>query len=1060
MSEEQSAERICPSRFMRRLRPEYFSDSEGRTRYVLDAPTLRLHLDTITERNETHGFEIFCRKLCEQVICPNLRPATGPEGGGDSKADTETYPVAADIAKLTYIGSPVAGEQRWAFAFSAMKDWKRKARKDVAGIAGTNRGYSKIFFVTSRAARSKDRSELEGELSEKYGVQVTIHDREWIVVKIIDDGRKDLAYHYLKVGQEVQARNQLGPQDYQREQILNDLEAQLRDPQAFTGMETQRVTEALLAAKLSRGLERPRFETEGRFDRAIRLADEDGTYRQRIETRYERLWTAYCWFDDFSTVAKGYEEVERLSLDSEHANILKFLCTLLQLLSNSVRHKNLSSEQAQLEPRTSRLAARLNLIAAQTERPNNALEAQLSLLIIETSNVWLHQGKDAMAPLWPRFSEVIRKAAGLGEFDAGDLIQMIEAIGDAAGNDRGYARLIDEMSDFVGKRSSEAQGGLVLLSRARKVDTSDNLELIRLLGKAARRLTKKEHLESLVEALLMLSDAYRRAGMLWAARASSAFAICSIVIKAEETSEVPSSILAAAVVYAYAVLELRHIPDVVEAINLVRGCLGKLAVDDEAQERVDKHITDCDVVLASQVASFSKPELRKCHQLPDALEALRLYATRSALLYAMGYESLLREDGSIPAEVDQAEVSGMYTVLASQPVATNPHGPAIFNEGSEQLFLARVQGIRVEVRHGCTEPLILAAEAICGSIEVFFSTLLEHDVSAHTERFGIEVEEVSEDLDVGYRLHADKTGMTVYWPRGLVASAYDRQEEVGRALLGLAGEVLQATCYVADPKATAEKLFHADGLMERLQMVLVASNSRHRFLDSYLSTVKSWGESHLRSYPLQEVRPNIERVDLAALSQSSSTEGLPGKPAVPNDHRVIRVKSVIEVHLWAQARLFGAGFISNDDGTLSIALVFRDEAAARAIFTRWRERFGPEDVNDDICLMIVRGISAEAPSHYRLIVTTSPDKEPVGNLVTPRGQAGQTIIGQPPSEENLTRFIQAYERAGSYTLMGAVVETPGEPTIFKELGIRKRNLVVMHASEVPDGAPWPMGVPS
>ena len=64
-------------------------------------------------------------------------------------------------------------------------------------------------------------------------------------------------------------------------------------------MERQLVTEALVAAKLSRGLERPRVETEGRFARAIRLAEAHGAYRQKLEAQYEQIWTAFWWFDDF-----------------------------------------------------------------------------------------------------------------------------------------------------------------------------------------------------------------------------------------------------------------------------------------------------------------------------------------------------------------------------------------------------------------------------------------------------------------------------------------------------------------------------------------------------------------------------------------------------------------------------------------------------------------------------------------------------------------------------------------------------------------------------------------
>ena len=83
---------------MRELRSEKYSDTRVRSAYQLEPDIFEYRLDTITSRNETHDFELFCRKLCERTICPNLRPQTGPEGGGDSKFDSETLPVADEIA--------------------------------------------------------------------------------------------------------------------------------------------------------------------------------------------------------------------------------------------------------------------------------------------------------------------------------------------------------------------------------------------------------------------------------------------------------------------------------------------------------------------------------------------------------------------------------------------------------------------------------------------------------------------------------------------------------------------------------------------------------------------------------------------------------------------------------------------------------------------------------------------------------------------------------------------------------------------------------------------------
>jgi len=167
---------------------------------------------------------LFCRRLCERVICPNLRPQTGPEGGGDSKADSETYPVAEEIA-ATFIGEPNSGKERWACAFSAK------------GLIGTGRPYDRIICVTSKFARAKDRSALEDALSKEHNVPVIIHDRSWIVKEVIEHDRKDIAYNYLHVGEIKSDPLQLGPTDYSRFRQLRDIEGSFDDPEAYRGME-------------------------------------------------------------------------------------------------------------------------------------------------------------------------------------------------------------------------------------------------------------------------------------------------------------------------------------------------------------------------------------------------------------------------------------------------------------------------------------------------------------------------------------------------------------------------------------------------------------------------------------------------------------------------------------------------------------------------------------------------------------------------------------------------------------------------------------------------------
>jgi hypothetical protein len=134
-------ETFSPRRSLRSRRPEQFSDSVTERESVLDRSLLEYHIDSLTSRSQEIDFENFARKLAAKELCPNLLPHTGPTGGGDSKVDTETYPVAESLSFAWYVGANGgSANERWGFAFSAKTDWRPKVQSDIAKIAETGRG--------------------------------------------------------------------------------------------------------------------------------------------------------------------------------------------------------------------------------------------------------------------------------------------------------------------------------------------------------------------------------------------------------------------------------------------------------------------------------------------------------------------------------------------------------------------------------------------------------------------------------------------------------------------------------------------------------------------------------------------------------------------------------------------------------------------------------------------------------------------------------------------------------------------------------------------------------
>jgi len=164
MSEQHKNKKFSPSDFMRGRRPELYSDSTYTQQKILSREILEYHLHTITSRKQEYEFERFCTLLAEKELCPNLLPQTGPTGGGDSKVDSETYPVADAISASWYEGlAREASKERWAFAFSAKKKWNEKVRSDIQKIASTKRGYTVVYFITNQFVSDKKRSEMEDQ---------------------------------------------------------------------------------------------------------------------------------------------------------------------------------------------------------------------------------------------------------------------------------------------------------------------------------------------------------------------------------------------------------------------------------------------------------------------------------------------------------------------------------------------------------------------------------------------------------------------------------------------------------------------------------------------------------------------------------------------------------------------------------------------------------------------------------------------------------------------------------------------------------------------------------
>lgn len=100
-----------------------------------------------------------------------------------------------------------------------------------------------------------------------------------------------------------------------------------------------------------------------------------------------------------------------------------------------------------------------------------------------------------------------------------------------------------------------------------------------------------------------------------------------------------------------------------------------------------------DRVLACRLVNLPSVDLERSTQLPDVLAKLGLTMSRMALLYALGQEALLRDEGTIPATETGETVAEFMNRLAGVAVANRLRSATLLNEPTRQVFCTRVLGM-------------------------------------------------------------------------------------------------------------------------------------------------------------------------------------------------------------------------------------------------------------------------------------------------------------------------------------------------------------------------------
>ena len=1005
-----------PSAFMRGRKPALYSDSLYESTAPMSKEEFEYRLQTITARSEEAQFQRFIHALLEVEVCPNLIPQTGPTGGGDSKVDSETYAVSDAIAERWWSGQArQATSEQWAFAISAMQDWRKKARQDVDNVLASGRTYQLIHYVTNQFVKDKDRAQAEKDLTRRAGnIPVRIFDRTWIVQAVYDHNHWPIAQRELSLPAARRASaGSIGPLDADRARQLAVIEAEIADPQRFANSPMQLAHAWLTSALLARGLGRSREEVDQRFDRAIDAARRSESTRGLRRMMYQKVWTAFWWFDDYVAVIGGYDAIE--SLLDEHINAwdLEQLTNLYTLLNSSELHGWLPAGAAALDARRTRLRERLERLAARRSHPTDAAWARTHMLHLDF--LADPQNPQQQTAAVKGLKALLREAERLPEYPVESLCEVISVFTQLAFTIEGMDAIADTAGELVGQRlGAQAQARQLLDRAAHKVDQNSPEDALRLLGRALVLLHKQPSRDLYLEGAWITAQAYCDVGLFCAARAHLLLGLNRSLRSVIENAEISVDSLNFALQLAWVELAAGRLPLMLQALEYADAMVSALDLSDQGQEVYWNERANLEGHLGRAIAGSVASDAHAMRYAPAVLRDRRLPMAEQVVLAVLGHSQEALQ--SISNGYDLAAIQAM-------PLSENA-GPIEWESGLQATVRSRILGCELVAAGLATQEARALAMTLFAALEGFAATAFGDRLTPGNDRLLLLVDDSQSSKGLSVSVDEDECGDPVIrlgYMRGTLstlATTSGFRDKAVEALTKIIGHVC-----TPGPNSNLKQMFSRDAVHERSFGLLYAAALDDTSLDSpslealspaEAKTVELIGDGRFATSPPPKDDQSFWGAELKT--------GQPPRGVLEFHHRHTRMLGAINSPLWDRAGWRGVGFTQWEDGTPEVFLIFANADAAAKILRGWHRRIGERSADDILRLAILTDVEKDHRAHYRVGVAPAGVGAAVDDAKTMMIALRSNTM-TPAHSTNLDNFLAAFEAHGRFGLGMATAST-------------------------------------
>lgn len=1003
---------FSPKEFLRKRRPERFSDSIVEEKGNLDRAFLEYFLSSLSSRSQELQFESFAKAICEKVICSNLLEQTGPVAGGDGKTDTQTFPVAEQNRFMWFEGiNDSSHKERWAFAVSTRKDWKAKCKEDVKKIVETGRGYVQAFNVTNQYAKADQRSVLEDSLLKTFGIDVRILDLSWLLDQVFKNNLQDIAIETLSIPVSYERTEMFGVNDYRKKIELEALENKIITEVEPKNITIEQVDWFLEVAELSTELEKPEMKCRDLYERAIRISKKFGSNQQLLNSYYSYAWKAHFWLEDIESVEDNLVKAVDCVAESTSSTKWEKIITLITLYKGYLKITGHESNIA-IDEIVNRVAEKLIELAKDETKPSNALLAETHLETLKLSSITTIN--DA-APIFVNIKRIVEKSNNLVGFPFETVFGLFNEMDDIFNEMIEYEDLMDYLIESSSKRDGEIQGAIKYLKRGiKRLESRKTYQAITLIGKALTDLYKEETSDALIVGLRAMSSAYEAVGLFWAARASGVFASSLLIDDFWKRDQLNEQQVKSFMRLCWVELQLGRLGQALqwyEMVQIVQSRIGKQVISDEESMTLDGFVSH--LVLNARLDT-----LKDLESIPNALNRLGLYNSSIFLQFTLGYEQEIKEmftDNNHDEMLDYAVLVRDYDFGIGIPALDS----LLKKRGNLDTY---VLGCAVFIDFPLRTPFLEISEAILSTFESFFATA--HIQKLHAREGKLFIEVIADDengLSITHEF--DDSGKFLLVQVTCSDFEVETINKSAQAILhdwitDFLIEVLWRVFYVSEPKAFLEKLIADDKAMERTLPFSSSFAGTYNLLgkEALEEAKKLFFEDLPKKFTLIREhdwdhscakKAKIEDVNLLHRGTTEASDNLLDPETLK--HGDISVQSLIKPRLWDKTIWRAIGFSLYPDGVPGIDLVFEDEAAGDQIFRDLLTEVGVNNNESRLQVNILTGISANAPHSYRVQICENLNTFAPSQLTTAFSRLNTMT---PDSNINLMNFIKDFEKAG------------------------------------------------